>query len=126
MPNGVYKDKERRRLYMKKYNATRPPQSSEYYKAYKLRTGVKERYRDLELKRKYKISLKDYNDIFHRQSGNCAICHTNQSMFTMQLSVDHCHKTGKVRGLLCNNCNRCIGLLKDDTEVLKRAINYLK
>lgn len=44
----------------------------------------------------------------------------------LKLVVDHCHKTGRIRGLLCHNCNRALGLLQDDVGVLRKAIGYLK
>lgn len=43
-----------------------------------------------------------------------------------KIVIDHCHATGRIRGLLCHNCNRALGLLKDSEENLKRAIEYLK
>ena len=58
------------------------------------------------------------------QDGKCAICSNPQE--NRRLAVDHCHKTGKVRGLLCQGCNTGIGGLKDDTERIKKAIDYLK
>jgi hypothetical protein len=45
---------------------------------------------------------------------------------TAKLMVDHCHATGKVRGLLCHNCNRALGLLKDDKSTIRRALEYLE
>jgi hypothetical protein len=44
----------------------------------------------------------------------------------VKIVVDHCHTTGAIRGLLCHNCNRALGLLKDDINVIKNAINYLE
>lgn len=82
------------------------------------------------LKRKYKITLEEWYEMFERQNSLCAIC--KQEGFKLDpasknlLVVDHCHVTGKVRGLLCHNCNRALGLLKDNPENLKRALNYLK
>ncbi|QSM04369.1 hypothetical protein PROPHIGD43A-4_59 [Mycobacterium phage prophiGD43A-4] len=55
------------------------------------------------------------------QRGKCAICGDAPE----SLVVDHNHETGAVRGLLCNNCNRCLGLLKDNIEVLTSAAAYL-
>ena len=85
--------------------------------------------RDAQLRRNYSITLGDYNELFQQQGGVCAICreketHKNQ-YGVMQLSVDHCHETGKIRGLLCNNCNRGIGLLGDDPLRLVKAAGYL-
>lgn len=58
------------------------------------------------------------------QGGTCAICHGTATVG--RLAVDHCHLTGKVRGLLCTNCNTALGKLKDSKELLLNAINYLE
>ena len=55
------------------------------------------------------------------QEGLCLICKTKPKL----LYVDHCHKTKKVRGLLCSRCNLCLGQWEDNTEYLEQAINYL-
>ena len=81
------------------------------------------------LERVYGISLEDYESIKETQEGLCAICKTEGFVMAkhhkMKLVVDHCHETDRVRGLLCHNCNRALGLLKDNTESLQRAIKYL-
>jgi hypothetical protein len=60
------------------------------------------------------------------QGGVCAICtQPETSKRYKTLAVDHCHTSGRIRGLLCSSCNRGIGLLKDDTDVLQAAIKYL-
>lgn len=69
------------------------------------------------------ITKEQYNEMLDSQKGVCAICERSCSM---SLAVDHDHKDNMVRGLLCNNCNRGLGHLKDDIENLERAINYLK
>lgn len=77
---------------------------------------------------KYGITVDRYNEILQIQNGCCAICRTSKSSGphgSQRLAIDHCHDTGKVRGLLCNNCNRAVGLFKDDPIVLKSAIEYL-
>jgi hypothetical protein len=68
----------------------------------------------------YKI----YNLFIKKQNNKCAIC--GKPQFKKRLSIDHNHKTDKIRGLLCNNCNILIGFAKDDIEILKEAINYLR
>lgn len=82
------------------------------------------------LQRNYGITLKQYEDLRQAQSGLCAICggegFVMASHHKMKLVVDHCHASGRVRGLLCHNCNRALGLLKDSNEVLLRAITYLR
>ena len=75
------------------------------------------------IKRKYSLSKEEYLNILTSQRGVCAIC---EQTCSRALAVDHCHTTGKVRGLLCNNCNRGIGHLKENVSFLERAVQYLK
>ena len=86
--------------------------------------------RNGNLKRAYGITLEQYEDMLAEQEGLCAICRKPELGRTQygvkNLAVDHCHKTGKVRGLLCQKCNRAIGQLHDDVESLKRAIEYIQ
>ena len=77
--------------------------------------------RDQHLARRYNISTEVYDHMYSKQNGCCNICRKN---FT-QLCVDHCHKTGNVRGLLCQTCNKGLGLLMDDVSYLTNAIAYL-
>lgn len=62
--------------------------------------------------------------MFNDQEGLCAICR-RQIGFTRETHVDHCHLTGKVRGLLCSGCNRALGGAEDNVETLRRMIAYL-
>ena len=73
----------------------------------------------------YGISTEEYELLINTQKNQCAICH-NQERDGRSLGVDHCHKTGKIRGLLCFTCNAAIGLLKDNENILLSAIEYLK
>ena len=73
--------------------------------------------RNYDLKRFYGITLDDYNRIFIEQTGCCAMCGRHQSEFKKRLAVDHDHKTGKIRGLLCTNCNLKLGILEDKNLV---------
>ena len=82
--------------------------------------------RDVDLQWRYGISLDNWQDMFTKQNGCCAICKTHQSELKSSLHVDHNHNTGKVRGLLCSNCNTAIGLLKDDEDRLLSAIQYIR
>ena len=66
-----------------------------------------------------------FNRLFEDQKGSCAICGLHQSKMRRRIAIDHNHETNKIRGLLCDNCNRCLGLLKDSKEVLQSAIEYL-
>jgi Recombination endonuclease VII len=81
--------------------------------------------------KKFGLDDKQYNKILFQQNNCCAICktdvgHYSKSNKKCRLAVDHDHKTGKVRGLLCNSCNRALGLLKDSITNLHSAIVYLK
>ena len=80
--------------------------------------------RNNELKRSFGLTLDDYNKLLKKQKRVCAICKQKDPYFT-NLAVDHCHKTNKVRGLLCHLCNRALGLFKEDIKALKCAIKYL-
>jgi len=71
----------------------------------------------------------DYQALYDAQKGLCAICNgraVGRGKKNNTLAVDHNHATGKIRGLLCSNCNTGIGNLKDDVAVLKKAISYLE
>lgn len=72
---------------------------------------------------RYKINLEEYNNILAKQDNKCAICKKESNT---RLHVDHCHDTLKVRGLLCGNCNRALGLFYDNIDSLEKAIVYLK
>jgi hypothetical protein len=85
--------------------------------------------KDTHLRSRYGITEAQFNEMNENQGGLCAICrrpNLNGFKGTKGLYVDHCHETKKVRGLLCNHCNRALGLLGDSIESLERAILYLK
>ena len=88
--------------------------------------GVTEAY----YKRVYGITLEEYLDLAEAQHFVCKLCGKENFAMGMNhsgcLVVDHDHKTGNVRGLLCHNCNRALGLFQDDPELLFRASQYLK
>lgn len=85
-----------------------------------------EKYRERLYKKKYGITIADYNAILEEQDGKCAICGTSDPRGQGVFHIDHNHVTGKVRGLLCCDCNTGIGSLKDSPEVLLSALNYLE
>lgn len=74
-------------------------------------------------KRKYNITKEDLSAMLFGQDGLCAIC---DSPLTESLHVDHNHETGKIRGLLCNQCNLALGQFKDSPEVLRKAAEYVE
>lgn len=77
-------------------------------------------YDKRKLKR-YGLTTEKYEQFVLEQDGKCKICFSNETV----LCIDHCHKSGKIRGLLCSNCNTTLGLMNDDPERLKRAADYL-
>lgn len=84
------------------------------------------RARDSRLKHMYGISLDEYNRMLDEQNGVCMICKRTESCNDgRRFNVDHCHTTGEVRGLLCNNCNKGLGHFKYNTLLLHNAIKYL-
>ncbi|MCP4541701.1 MAG: hypothetical protein GY832_31600 [Chloroflexi bacterium] len=83
--------------------------------------------REACLRYKYGITLDDYDRMFEAQNGVCAVCgKPQQSHNGRRLDVDHSHKTGGVRGLLCNKCNTVIGLVYEDRDILLKASEYLR
>jgi hypothetical protein len=64
--------------------------------------------------------------MFATQGGVCAICSAPDESLKKRLCVDHCHTTGAVRGLLCDNCNTALGKFRDNADTLRRAITYLE
>lgn len=80
---------------------------------------------------RYGLTLDQYEEMYEAQGGVCRICKKPETCKgnngeVKMLAIDHCHDTGKVRGLLCNNCNRAIGLLGDDVDTLLNAVEYLR
>lgn len=78
-----------------------------------------------DLKNFYGISTEDYNNLFAQQNGKCAICGKTQTAEKRQLAVDHDHKTGAVRGLLCGKCNMTLGLFHDKASIFLEMYQYL-
>ena len=87
---------------------------------------MKEYSKKYSLKSKYNLTEEDYKELLINQNHKCAICGTDQEeVLNKKLYVDHDHATGKVRELLCHNCNVSLGLLKESIQTLTRAIAYL-
>lgn len=83
-------------------------------------------YHAVDLKRNFNLTKEKYNEMLAGQSGSCAICKTGQENLRKRLSVDHNHFNGKIRGLLCNNCNSGIGFFQENSIALKNAAEYLE
>lgn len=121
----------------------------EYSKQYYLKNGKRDYNRrkereikDLEFKNKnsfatkrrnlkIKLSYEEYKKMFINQQNVCAICYKPETSIHYKsgqksvLSIDHCHKTNKVRGLLCRKCNTALGMFLDEPKLVLRAYNYL-
>lgn len=80
--------------------------------------------RKTSLKKNYNITLEEYNIKLKEQDSLCFICHTASK--TKNLAVDHCHKTGKIRKLLCSKCNTTLGLLNEDLDLIDNLKKYLQ
>lgn len=83
------------------------------------------RQRKIWLKKGYGLSVEQYEAMFKSQNGACKIC-SGQNLNGRPLGVDHDHKTGKIRGLLCQPCNLAIGYMNDDILTLYKAADYLE
>jgi hypothetical protein len=82
------------------------------------------------LRQRYGLTVDDYNKMLKAQGGVCAICSGPPAPFgphkLMRLAVDHCHTTGRIRGLLCPRCNQALGLMRDNPVFLLKATEYLR
>lgn len=90
---------------------------------------IVEQRKNTKYLQRYGITLEEYNALNESQNGKCAICGNYPSEGRnkdSRLAVDHCHETGKIRGLLCQKCNTGIGLLGDTKESLLKALKYLE
>lgn len=92
------------------------------------RSGCKDRAKQVKsryLERTYNMTIEQLEEKVRGQNGVCEICRNLLDMSSLT-HVDHCHKTGRVRGVLCSNCNRGIGYLQDDAAVVSAAADYLR
>jgi len=109
------------------------PDTDDYFSHYKGAKGIMWGWCKLCAKearlKKYGLSVKDWQLLFDKQEGKCAICGKHQSELSVALAVDHNHVTGKIRGLLCTKCNTGLGCYNSDEEhafLLKKAVLYLE
>lgn len=98
-----------------------PQQKKDY--AQKWRKDNESHVRDKEYRKRFGITLEEYDVLLNIQNGVCAIC--GNKCNRGRLAVDHCHKTGRIRGLLCRKCNAILGLMNDDLNWLNNAHKYL-
>ena len=94
------------------------------------RTRFPEKVVDSKLRSMYGVTLEQYNRMLKKQKNRCAICHCKETALrrggkVRRLSIDHCHDTGIVRGLLCSRCNTAIGLFRHKDAIIKAAAEYV-
>ena len=120
--------------YNRKWREDNPEYDKEWYKENRearleyCRNWCKENpdtTREHHIKHTYGLTLADYDKMLEAQSGVCAICGVSPEEGGRRLLVDHDHKTGKIRGLLCYSCNVGLGHFKDSPHNLAEAIEYL-
>jgi len=99
---------------------------AEHAKEYRVKHPRKEYYKKFCLKYKYNLTCDEWDKLYKKQEGCCAICGVHQSELGEALCVDHDHETSKIRGLLCKKCNLGIGNLKHDAENCLKAYQYLR
>lgn len=83
-----------------------------------------DKQKSISLKHAFNMTFDEYCNLKEVQNNCCAICQINEEE-SGTLCVDHCHKTGTIRGLLCNSCNKMLGFSKDKIDTLNKAIDYL-
>lgn len=122
---SVPENKIRHAISVRKWYLKNREKMRQYAKVYWSLPENKEKGRRAWFKRAYGISVEEYEALVFIQKGSCAICKrpckTNKA-----LSVDHDHKTGKIRGLLCQACNSALGFMEDSIDNIENMIKYLK
>lgn len=117
----AYKDLEKKRAFFATYH-------QKNREAFRLRSKAwhdknKAYFKAHSLKKKYGLTIHEYQDILDAQGGGCAIC--AKSFRVTRMHVDHDHKTGIIRGILCGRCNMGLGQFGDSLDRLKDAVEYL-
>lgn len=118
------KNREKRLAYQKQRWPQEAARAKPAMRKWRLENSVKLKTtnRTYRLKKVYGLTLQEYNKKIYDQNGLCAICHRPE----FPLNIDHNHKTGVVRELLCNRCNIALGQVREDVTILKSAIAYLE
>lgn len=118
-------DPARAKARVKQWQQENADRVNAYWRERRREPQVKRRERDAYLKRKFGISLAEYDAILAEQGGVCAVC-SRPPTCGISLHVDHDHDTGRIRGLLCFRCNNALGDLEDDPALLRAAARYLE
>ena len=85
----------------------------------------KKRIFQKNLERAYNMTVKQHAELYEKQGGRCVTCGLHESEFNRRLCVDHCHRTGRIRGLLCFKCNTTLGLVGEKIDTLRAMIEHL-
>lgn len=147
---NIEKERERSRLKSSKFRKLNPEKAREMQKKSELKNPNTKKVYDRKYVEKNKSKIRERSKIFYYDKGRgrhlvktygidniqyskmleeqkyrCAICLTDQNDLNKPLFVDHCHKSSKIRGLLCNRCNTGLGMFQDNIQNLQRALGYL-
>lgn len=138
-PETYQRDKERIKAAVKKYRDKKPPRLRAYLETNKEKRAatskawreanperMKYLYRRANYAKKYGISPEEFDSMLAAQDGKCAICGTDKPKGRGRFHVDHHHGTGKVRALLCGDCNIGLGMFKESPNLLMAATSYLE
>ena len=117
-------NREREIARVKEWQQVNAERLNAYRREHNATPERKRKQRDTYYRRTFGISADDVDAMLEAQGGGCAICGERPQRLA-SLHVDHCHGTGRIRGLLCLNCNQGIGKLGEDPERLRRAAEYL-
>ena len=122
--NKINNTPEKRRVYNLKNKTAIREYEKDYHMKNKEKAYLSSRKRSL--RKLYGISLDEYNEMFIKQNGCCAICGRHQNELNRKLFVDHNHNSGVIRSLLCHKCNIVLGLVNENIDVLEKMIIYIK
>lgn len=124
---GYWRDPKKQNERCKKWRLANPEKMEALKQDWNRRNpeAIRRYARRARLLFEYNLSHKTYDEMFAKCGGVCEICQ-KPNPDKHYLNVDHCHKTKKVRGLLCHHCNRMLGCALDSPELLRKAANYLE
>ncbi len=123
--NMFYKNKAYRNGLYSQCKKCHSKANKKYRSTDEYRSKVKKTNRIWRLRKCYNMTLEDYDNMFKEQDGVCFICKQPEEL-NQRLCVDHDHETGKIRKLLCNQCNRVLGYTKENVTLLKEFIKYIR
>lgn len=117
--NEFFKDKQKKTGYRPDCKVC----NTNAYKKYAKKNRIK--CNNANMKYRTGIDIDKYNILLKKQNNKCKICNLTEKENKKRFSIDHCHTSGFIRGLLCNKCNQGLGYFKDNIELLTNAIIYL-